>query len=385
MLEDNSDVTATQPSDSKEVDDITKLKGKNAFDKVVKRIMTSSTSDKFEELYKVGPVLGKGGFGLVYAGLRTRDGTKVAIKHVAKMKIKEWGYISGSRVPMEVCLLYLLGDSRVNGVVKLIDYFERDDSFIIVMERPDLCKDLFDFITEKKILEEQLARKFFIQIVETVMACTKFGVIHRDIKDENILVDLTDLKLKLIDFGSGTFLKNNSYTKYDGTRVYSPPEWIQTGRYEGEGATVWSLGILLYDMVCGDIPFETDDQICSGELKFSFLVSDQCRELIRKCLQVDVKERVKLNDVLSHPWLSTSECEEITKITQTKSLPIPCVPTRATNNLNSVGSSNTSCTPPQLALMKTNERKCVIHDIEISDIKHSDIALKQLIFEKKRN
>jgi len=269
---------------------------------------TKRNNQPFEKAYRVGHVIGKGGFGTVYAGIRVRDGRQVAIKHVARAKVTEWDEIIGRRVPLELKLLH--SAQNVEGVIKLFDFFERKDSFIYVMERPTSSKDLFDFITERRVLDEKLARNFFSQVVETILACHDKGILHRDIKDENLLLDLKSGKLKLIDFGSGAFLQDNEFTNFDGTRVYAPPEWISCGRYHGEPLTVWSLGVLLYDMVCGDVPFETDQQITNGELCIRRPLSSSCEDLIRSCLRIRPQDRISLQDILQHPWIASSK-EEI--------------------------------------------------------------------------
>lgn len=256
---------------------------------------------RLERHYIVHEVLGKGGFGTVYSGYRRRDNLPVAIKHIVRDKVTLWGKIGELDVPMEVSLLRKTQD--VTGVVQLVDYFEESDCFYLVMERPESVKDLFDYITEKGALEESCARHFFRQIVTTIQEITRKGVLHRDIKDENILVDLESGQLKIIDFGSGDELREGYYTDFDGTRVYSPPEWISLQRYRGMPATVWSLGVLLYDLLCGDIPFEHDHQILRAQVTFKGKVSSQAQDLVRKCLSLRPCDRPSLKEIMDHPWM----------------------------------------------------------------------------------
>ena len=265
------------------------------------------------DFYTIGEIIGKGGFGIVYAGTRKRDNLQVAIKELPKAKC--FRICEKRNLPMEIALLEQV--SQVPGVVSLIDFYEMPNSYFIVMERFN-SKDLFDFISESGPLPENLSRHLFQQILTTISQCHAHGVLHRDIKDENILIDLSTHQLKLIDFGSGTFLHDGVYTEFEGTRVYSPPEWIKFRRYKADGLTVWSLGILLYDMLCGDVPYETDDQIMAAQLVWfpQLNISQEAKNLVRSCLTPDPESRISLSQVLNHPWMKCSQPEPIPVMNQ---------------------------------------------------------------------
>jgi len=259
----------------------------------------------FYASYSVKEVIGKGGFGVVYAAERKSDGLKVAVKEVSK----DTNTLTNNNVPLEVALMQQVND--VPGVIKLLDYFDATDCFYIVMERFN-SKDLFDFISEQGPLPETVAKDLFSQLVDTVRLCHQKGVVHRDIKDENILIDINTFKTKLIDFGSGAYLQNKVYQEFQGTRVYSPPEWINNRAYTAEALTVWSLGILLYDMVCGDIPFESDHEISTARLVWfhQLKLSNQVKDLISGCLTLDPHKRMTLDRIRDHPWCRGQGGEE---------------------------------------------------------------------------
>ncbi|KAK3771794.1 hypothetical protein RRG08_066537 [Elysia crispata] len=142
---------------------------------------------------------------------------------------------NGQDIPTELHLLHRV--QHVQGVIRLIDSFERADSFFIIMERPEHVKDLFDYITERGSLSETDSRTFFTQVVQMVMEIEKCGVLHRDIKDENLLVDLKSGQLKLIDFGSGTILEERDYDDFDDHALESSGVLV-VGR--------WWVGVMLW-------------------------------------------------------------------------------------------------------------------------------------------
>ncbi|RMC04012.1 hypothetical protein DUI87_19349 [Hirundo rustica rustica] len=223
--------------------------------------MSGKAQHGLKEQYRVGSLLGRGGFGSVFAATRLSDGAPVAIKRVPRNRVRHWDQLpDGTSAPLEIVLLHKVS-TGFPGVAQLLEWLELPNDIIMVLERPERCQDLWHFIRARGFLSEEVARELFRQVLEAVQHCTSCGVLHRDIKPGNILVDLATGQAKLIDFGCGTYLQDTAYTHFAGTPSYTPPEWTHFGWYYGKPATIWSLGILLHQMVCGEHPFRKGQNI----------------------------------------------------------------------------------------------------------------------------
>ncbi|XP_064257930.1 serine/threonine-protein kinase pim-1-like [Passer domesticus] len=259
--------------------------------------------EALQERYRLGSLLGRGGFGSVWSATRLSDGAPVAIKRVPRDRIRHWSELpDGTSAPLEIVLLAKVSCGCA-GVIQLLEWLELPDSFLMVLERPERCQELSDFLAERRFLPEEEARGLFRQVLEAVRHCTSCGVLHRDIKPENIVLDLASGQLKLIDFGCGAFLQDTAYTQFTGTLAYSPPEWTQHQSYHGEAATIWSLGLLLYQLVVGKHPFRRGQEIIWGRILFPPRLSQECQDVIKRCLSMQPLDRPSLEELFCHPWV----------------------------------------------------------------------------------
>uniref|UniRef100_U3KGW4 non-specific serine/threonine protein kinase n=1 Tax=Ficedula albicollis TaxID=59894 RepID=U3KGW4_FICAL len=219
----------------------------------------------------------------------------------------------GTLVPLELVLNWMVSCPGFCGIVQLLDWFKLPDDFTLVMEHPEHCQDLWHFLEAGGFLPKPMAWGLFRQVLQAVQHRTSCDVLHRHIKAENVLVDLASGEVKLIDLGCGTILQDTFYTWMAGTREYYPPEWTLFGCYHGhQPATIWSLGILLYQLVCGHLPLKTREDIVQGQLFFPPQVSHECQHLIRWCLSMDPADRPCLEDILQHSWLQETHLAQET-------------------------------------------------------------------------
>lgn len=156
----------------------------------------------------------------------------------------------------------------------LVDYFEDDDNYYVVMDLYGAGMDLFDYIEFKESgLKESEIRSIFRQVVAAVGHLHDHRIVHRDIKDENVILDLKG-GVRLIDFGSAAYMKEGrQYETFVGTLDYAAPEILKGQTYTGPPQDIWACGTLLYTLIYRENPFYNIDEIMERELRIPFVLS----------------------------------------------------------------------------------------------------------------
>ncbi|KAM4722762.1 NUAK family SNF1-like kinase 1 [Rhinophrynus dorsalis] len=253
--------------------------------------------------YELLETLGRGTYGKVKKAMEKATGKMVAVKSIQKDRITD--ELDRVHLQREIEITALLEHEHV---IQVFEVFESRDKIIIVMEYAS-NGELYDFINNKQQIPETEARRFFRQIVSAIHYCHKNGIVHRDIKLENILLD-DNLNVKLADFGlSNLYKKDKVLETYCGSPLYASPEIVNGLPYQGPEVDCWALGVLLYALVYGIMPFDNSnyktlaDQISSGQYRQPPHLSGACG-LIDWMLTVNTARRATIEDIANHWWVN---------------------------------------------------------------------------------
>ncbi|KAA1133818.1 hypothetical protein PGTUg99_022345 [Puccinia graminis f. sp. tritici] len=259
-----------------------------------------STQLKVVGNYTLGRIIGEGSFGTVRLGIHRLTGSRVAIKHIPK----------SSSPPLLTREIHHHRRLHHPNVVQLYEVIATEHSIWLITE---LCSggELFDYLVEKTRFTEFEARRLFGQICLGLGYVHGKGVVHRDLKLENVLLD-ERCNPKLADFGFGReFEPRKLLDTFCGTTGYAAPEMLAGKKYLGEEVDIWSLGIILHALLTGSLPFDDDDEeqmksmIMAGHFEIPTFLSNEACNLIQSILQQDPKARPSIEKILSHPWFTT--------------------------------------------------------------------------------
>lgn len=283
-------------------------------------LLGKTSRDDFSNRYKQLHKIGEGGFGSVYAGTRTSDQLPVAIKQILKSDVKRRSIVlNGIKhvIPLEVLLMCkAAGEPEPVGksaAVSLLEWYDLDREILLVMERPEQCVGLLQYLEEYGPLNEAMAKILMKQLVEAYLQMDSVKIFHRDIKSENILIQLLSHvpRVRVIDFGCGCILRDRRYRyrTYSGTHAYIPPEFRIYGSYEAGPTTVWQLGAVLFEMVHKSTQFNTEGFL-EKKCRISTRLSQRCRDLLNMCLAQRPEDRATLKQIAQHPWLKVQPTQQ---------------------------------------------------------------------------
>lgn len=255
--------------------------------------------------YDLGEELGTGGYGKVFYLNQKRHSKSTKIgKFIDKNKVVKWhppGKADAMPLEVHICM-----NTAHRNIAKAIDYVNIDRNWFLMIMNNHSGTDLFDFIEHKEIIPEVTCHRIFTQLTDAVKYLAGKKIIHRDIKDENILInDRHDVQL--IDFGSAIQYYGNAddaiSPKFVGTMKYCPPEAITQGKFRALGGDIWAMGILLYTLFHGGNPFYDANEILNARLEIDEHVSPYACDLMIGLLNKDHRKRYDLKEICSHHWV----------------------------------------------------------------------------------
>ncbi|XP_037532622.1 serine/threonine-protein kinase MARK2 isoform X5 [Nematolebias whitei] len=273
---------------------------------------STTTSDDQPHIgnYRLLKTIGKGNFAKVKLARHVLTGKEVAVKIIDKTQLNS---SSLQKLFREVRIMKLLNHPNI---VKLFEVIETEKTLYLVMEYAS-GGEVFDYLVAHGRMKEKEARAKFRQIVSAVQYCHQKCIVHRDLKAENLLLD-ADMNIKIADFGfSNEFTLGNKLDTFCGSPPYAAPELFQGKKYDGPEVDVWSLGVILYTLVSGSLPFdgqnlkELRERVLRGKYRIPFYMSTDCENLLKKFLILNPSKRGSLEQqIMRDRWMNVGYEED---------------------------------------------------------------------------
>ena len=257
--------------------------------------------------YELSGVISEGPCSIVKVALHSTENMHYACKIVPRASLRDplWAKQFESEIRISQQL-------RHPGIVQIVDLLKDEHNCYVLME---LCSngDLLHHINHKGHLSEEEAANFLNQILEAVAYCHSKGIAHRDLKPENFLLDPV-MSVKMCDFGLSRLVGENGMMNTPcGSPFFASPECLSMAPYDGCASDMWSIGVTLYAMVTGRVPWTKRNrndlfkQIRAGDFQVPDEVSDQCADMILSLMTLDPKERLTAQDALAHPFMQQAD------------------------------------------------------------------------------
>nr|XP_040036236.1 serine/threonine-protein kinase SIK3 homolog isoform X3 [Gasterosteus aculeatus aculeatus] len=271
--------------------------------------------------YEIERTIGKGNFAVVKLATHIITKAKVAIKIVDKTQLDQQNL---KKIFREVPIMKVLEHPPI---IRLYEVMETERMIYLVTEYAS-GGEIFDHLVAHGRMAEKDARKKFKQIVAAVHFCHCRNIVHRDLKAENLLLD-HNLNIKIADFGfSNLFARGQLLKTWCGSPPYAAPELFEGKEYDGPKVDIWSLGVVLYVLVCGALPFDGSTlqnlraRVLSGKFRIPFFMSTDCEYLIRHMLVLEPSRRLTLEQICKNKWMRLgdpdpdfdrliAECEQV--------------------------------------------------------------------------
>ncbi|XP_061574837.1 MAP/microtubule affinity-regulating kinase 4 isoform X2 [Cololabis saira] len=254
--------------------------------------------------YRLLKTIGKGNFAKVKLARHILTGREVAIKIIDKLQLNP---TSLQKLFREVRIMKTLHHPNI---VQLFEVIETEKTLYLVMEYAS-GGEVFDYLVAHGRMKEKEARAKFRQIVSAVHYCHQKNIVHRDLKAENLLLD-ADSNIKIADFGfSNEFTEGSKLDTFCGSPPYAAPELFQGKKYDGPEVDVWSLGVILYTLVSGSLPFdgqnlkELRERVLRGKYRVPFYMSTDCEGILRRFLVMNPAKRCSLEQIMKDKWINT--------------------------------------------------------------------------------